>query len=293
MKRLILWVSFFMFMSANSKVFAVENNGSQIIKVKNVFQDIGYEEGFKDIDRVLKINLKKLIESTFLSDKFGSELKEIEKIEFKICKTNLYNDDNSDILIKVKITATEWKSNTCIIFGFIYKDGNYVLTFKDIGWNKSFDIEPKLIDIDSDGKYEIVIEADSSGNQSSALFVTIYKLVTDKYIPVFEEGLDECYASFPYSYTNKYYFVKNKTKSKSKLIDIVYNIKTHFESYNPKTDNGKDISYYNKIYEKYGNEIFRPFKGEYVFTFDGSKYVCNKEMYDYRKYLIQFLNTKP
>lgn len=171
--------------------------------------------------------------------------------------------------------------------GFIKKGGVYLLSFKDVGWNKSSDIEPELIDIDSDGKSEIIIESDGSGNQGTDESVTIYKLFDTKFRPMFTEGLAETYGMFPYSYSNIFYFIKDSNNPK--LLAIVYRINTHFEPFNPQIDDEDRKAYFKSVFEKYGPDISKTFKGEYVFRFDGSRYICSKTMYDYRQYLREYL----
>jgi hypothetical protein len=125
-----------------------------------------------------------------------------------------------------------------------------------------------LKDIDSDTKSEIVIEEDFSGNQATDNTVRILKYSGSKFITIFEEGLFQCFGSFPYFYDNNYRFERNKENPK--LYDIVFAIKADIDKY---------------LMENFHDDFAfpRPINDEVVFKYNGHKYWPNKAVYDYRK----------
>jgi hypothetical protein len=190
--------------------------------------------------------------------------------------------DKADYLIVADL-ETGWKDATTIILGFIHTDAKYRQRFRWIGSNKSYLVRPKLVDIDSDSVKEILIIEDDSGNQSTHEYIRIWKYINGQFCEVFKHDLAEWYGSFPYGYQNQYSFKRNPQDSK--LLDIQFII-----------DCGIDIVLdvddfdYPATLKEYGLKMPKHVHQEVVFSFNGSAYVPNKTIYDYRKPILQYLH---
>ncbi len=225
------------------------------------------------INRTLKLDFEQEIE------------KEIDKYQTKYANDTLddlandaictirpvnftHNSGNhSDFLVYVEFFG----SDISMSFGFVLENGQYYPRFKYVGAGKSA-VTPKLIDIDSDGKMELLLIADEAGNQSGKDFITIWRYQRKRFEEIFREGLSEGYMYCPYFYHNSYSFIKNPINNK--MLDISFHVSTDTEFFDVK----EPISFY----KRYGN--FLPKKDSTIFVFNGTKYIPKKKFYDYRAF---------
>lgn len=244
-------------------------------------ETVKFNSSFQSLNRILGVDLKKLLRELYEKENPNSVRQKLKEIEFRHLPVNFSHDQGNkvDYLIQAHL-RTDWeKIDTNIVLVFIKAGNKYELKFKWVGWNKSFESNPKLIDIDSDNKMEILLEADFSGNQSTASFVNIWKFLEGEFRIVFDEGIVEGYGLFPYSYANTYKFAKNKDNSK--LLDIVFTIHTDIDEH--------QVSNYKKNSIKFDFDLPKPFHDNVLYQFNGKEYVPNKEVYDYRKYIRLYL----
>jgi hypothetical protein len=184
----------------------------------------------------------------------------------------------ADYLVKANFQPEWWKDNTTLIFAFLRSDTAYKLSFYWEGGGKSYNHKPRLLDIDSDTRMEILMESDLSGNQGTATQVDIWRFDGKQFQLVFSQGLSEGYTSCPYGTENKYSFTKNQRNPK--LLNIRFIVDTDTASVNPELLSHIDPS------EK-TPKLPPPFHATYLFRFDGTRYVSDKPVYDYRKYFRQ------
>lgn len=183
--------------------------------------------------------------------------------------------EGNDYLITAHVQTDRWKSDAKVALVLVNKDGKYTIAYNHI--NRTFQLT--LTDINADNIKELVLEEDTAGNQSTKVFVTVYKYDGNNFHEIFYEGLSECYGFFPYWYENTYRFVKSK--SRPGFLDIAYNIETTFD---------KTLLSKRKEYDKYfSSETPEVYKDEVLFIFDGEKYVPSKALYPYRRQLELFL----
>lgn len=244
-------------------------------------ETVNFNSSFQSLNRILGVSLKHLLEGLYEKENPNSVHQKLKEIKVRHLGVNFSHDqgNNVDYLIQGHLRTDWWKTDTNIILVFIRSGNQYELKFKWVGWNKSFRSNPKLIDIDSDNKKEILLEEDFSGNQSTGSFVSIWKFMEGEFMIVFDEGLKEAYGFFPYSYRNAYKFSKNKYDSK--LLDIVFTIHTEIAEH--------QVAYYKNNNIKLGFDLPKPFHDDVLYQFNGKKYVPNKEGYDYRKYMRLYL----
>ncbi len=257
-------------------------NNCYIKKVKSEILKFPNKKKFSQINKILNLNLKKYLLEIFNKDNPNSDVQSIKNTSFDYHKINFSNpnsDSKNDIIIKANLIATFWKSNTTIFLIYIFNDNKYIEKFKWIGWNAKYDINPKIIDIDLDKSKELIIESDGSGNQSTYLTVSIWKFIDDKFYKIFDEGLNECYSYFPYSYNNEYKFIE----SKNKKLDIFFTIRTKIDKYNKRYHLEK--GYNDKVYKKFGG-----ITNSYIFKFKDKKYYSDKEIIKYQKPFKEFFN---
>jgi len=241
-------------------------------------QELKFKKDFSSINAVLGIRLEQLLRDIYPEENRNRAQEKIREMEYKAMRVNFSRHEGcSDYLIKANIYTDWWKVNATILLAYVRIKNSYHLTFKWIGSSKNFDVHPVLIDIDSDGKKEVLLETDGSGNQSTAVKVTVWRYNGDRFLTVFRQGVMEGYALFPYSYSNNYVFVKNEKNSK--LMDIRYRIHTEVDE--------TLLPEYRKI--RGSVKIPKPFQDDIRFQFNGMVYVPNKKVYDYRKPLRQFL----
>lgn len=146
----------------------------------------------------------------------------------------------------------------------------------------------EFIDIDADGIPEVVVKRQtvfsySQEKHDQNMRIYRYQNKKDEYSLIFEQSLfgDELVyfiepdytdihgITTPYTYKNSYEFVPNKENPH--LLDLVFKIETQ-----PPELWGK--------WEKEGYDLFyEPVKDTVVFSFNGSEYVPNKEVYNYKQ----------
>lgn len=235
---------------------------------------------FDQVNTILGMDIEKLLRDSlkYKDSEFRSHA------TLYLTRTNFSSAKRTkeDYLLKANIKAEWWKNNTTLIVGFIKESKAYRPVFCWEGGNKSYNANPKLIDIDSDQKMEILIEEDYSGNQSTAMRVDIWRFNGSQFESIFSEGLDEGYTSCPYSTSNEYHFVKSKNNPK--LLDICFIVKTSIDM------PGKIIQEYWSNNQR-NLKLPKPFRGKYVFSFDGTTYVSDKDVYDYKKFFDEFLGN--
>jgi hypothetical protein len=243
-------------------------------------QELKFKKDFSSINAVLGIRLEQLLRDFYPEETRNGAQEKIREMEYKAMRVNFSrHKGRSDYLVKANIYTDWWKVNATVLLAYVRIENSYRLTFKWIGFNKNFDVHPVLIDVDPDGKKEFLLETDGSRNQSTAVKVTVWRYNGERFVPVFQQGVEEGYALFPYAYGNSYAFVKNEKNSK--LMDIRYRIRTEV-----------DKTLLPEYRKTGGNvEMPKPFQDEIRFHFNGKVYVPNKPVYDYRKPLRQFLEN--
>lgn len=237
----------------------------------------GKKIGFERISIILGMDIEKLLRDSVKYK--GTDLKSRTTLYLTQMNFSSPKGVKEDYLLKASIKADWWKNNTTLIIAFT--KGNNVCrpVFYWDGSNKSFNANPKLIDIDSDRQMEILIEEDYSGNQSTATQVDIWRYNGYEFVSIFSEGLDEGYTSCPYGTSNSYSFIKNKRNPK--LLDIYFIVQTGIDM------PGKSIREYWSDKQK-NLQLPKPFYGRYVFSFNGTVYVSDMEVYDYREFFRKF-----
>lgn len=230
---------------------------------------------FDSINEILQINVYDIVVNLYENKECGmNRMKQIENIDLKIDNTNFSDEGGilQDYFITVGIKSDWWKDDALIILVFIYNEGEYRLAYEYLhGLAKPMNVN--LMDIDTDTKSEIVIEEDFSGNQAMDNTVRILKYNGSEFVTIFEEGLSQCCGTFPYSYANSYQFVRNKENPK--LFDIVFSVKTVI-----------DDDLMNEFDDDY--TFPKPINDQVIFTFNGQRYLSNKEVENYRKPFMDY-----
>jgi hypothetical protein len=240
-------------------------------KVNQINQDL-IELNFNNIPDLKEATLKTLLANIYKNKtEYNSDLA-VKSIIIETVKPIKINVGDSGQLVEGQVNSTP---NRKIIAVLKEKNHNqeksYQLVFKYSYDNFIYE----LIDIDSDGGQELLIDDEQS--------VQIYKYQNNNFTRIFHEDLfgDELvyfiepdYSDIhgittPYTYKNSYEFVPNKENPH--LLDLVFKIETQ-----PPELWGK--------WEKEGYDLFyEPVKDTVVFSFDGSGYVPNKEVYNYKQ----------
>ena len=116
-------------------------------------------------------------------------------------QTNLVHPDaaKNDYIITADLdtraSGNDWKWSTTIVLGFACMNGRCTEEYKWLGSDKSYQVRPKLIDMDSDSIQEVLIQEDDSGNQSTHEFMTLWKYIDGRFEKVFKQGVSRrvCY----------------------------------------------------------------------------------------------------
>ena len=254
-------------------------------------QDDSNDTLFSSIDSVLKISLEDSLRYYFLTENPNSKYATMQRMTFQAQTVNLSAPlglrDDYIIAADLETGKLDWKAATTIILCFINTGKGYEQRVRWIGWNKSFQMRPELIDIDSDSIQEILIKEDDSGNQGTHFYMTLWKYIQGQFQVVFQQGLDEGGGVFPYSYSNRYSFVKNANNPL--LLDIRFTVDAGVAIH----DDDYDQKSVEKISRGYGIELPKHVHQEVLFSFDGSRYVPTVEVYDYGKpFRVYFENDK-
>lgn len=237
-------------------------------------------EKSRNIGEVLGINPEE-----FIINQFGNSESIYNTIKiFDPLEENISSNLEKDIVIKASLVESTSYSPAAkedfgyppeAVFVFVKENNKYVLKKKEIVENKKSSLVCELVDIDSDGKKELVMENYRYGMAGSGVGdITILRYDKGNFSPVFSEQL---YYARPkgegYSYDNNYRFVRNE--GNTKLLDIEFEIHISYFDYQA----------YRKALEN-GIEPDEPketYTGKFRYTFNGQKYLSGKPVYDYRK----------
>jgi len=266
--------------TAKDEISLNNENNFEAENEKSNFDQKKWAESLKPYSNILGIDLPQLILDTY------SE-KDIKDITVDIYNTNFSknSDSNQDYHIEAYIENAEWwKLSGKVMLVFVNDHGRYKLKYKNTGRrNYRFD----FIDIDTDNRMELIREESIGGNGTTHTTVEVLRYTGTEFRTIFKRDLERR-EPFPYSYSNSYWFTRNKDNSK--LLDIVYSINTEFGNtfYDPNYEElGDDVFFiekYKRNFEIFGNNPPKPFNDEVLFKFNGSKYVPTKKLYDYNKY---------
>lgn len=275
MKRIILLLC----ITVKLFCYNVEMNCSN--KSKSIIGISEYVTNFTEINRILKIDLRKELIKINKKDNYNANNNMSEILQIKYIGINICFNSSNDYFIDAFIQDKHWWKNSAKIYLILTKqDNKYKVSYKYFGTGDASYADASVIDIDYDGKYELLLIYDISGNQSASIWADIYKYDNGKkeLTCIFNQGMIEEYGIFPYSYNNTFCFQKG-----NKSLDIVLYIDT-------KVGKVSDLfeEPYKSKYIKLLNGV-TPVKQEVKFIFDGKRYVVPKEMYNYRKYIIEYL----
>jgi hypothetical protein len=234
----------------------------------------GKRASVHSLARLLHLNLEPLLIDSFRRTSIYSDSSEARSflrdavITYQLLNFSGDSLHPNDYLVQLNKPNIKYSQDLTV--AFVKLRGKYHLAFEYYFAGKDGG-EPTLLDIDSDGRSEILIVADEAGNQSTRETVTIWRYRQPRFQIIFREGLNEAYGFFPYNYENKYCFKPNRANTR--LLDIDFRINT-------------SIDFYTSEAEKlYGSQVqgLRPVTDSVTFTFNGVKYVPHKRFYDYRK----------
>ena len=181
-----------------------------------------------------------------------------------------------DYLLEVGLDNENWHAQVNLVFIFVKEGPSYKQKFAWQGWGKAYFSEPELIDIDSDRRSEILIEADFSSSGATTNEVDIWKFIDTGFVNIFHEDL-ELSSSIPYGYHNKYRFVRNPRDSL--LSDIEFTVDAGIQ--------GTDAEEFTPEQYKnpYGEYPPNPIRKKVLFTFNGIRYTPNEPVPDYHAFL--------
>jgi hypothetical protein len=286
-------------------VIAIQKPGTDqtgdIIEIVEISQEIKYtDDDFSEIDKILGLDLKNAIidfyykEMQNSADDFGDIVFQSKKdiddagmtpISIGVSdpiKTSFTEEKTSSgYVITGEIMLSQAKWSKRFVMTFISDKGAFTPKFMKVS---DYTINVNLIDIDSDGKYEIAAERYiGDGLNSGHSIISVWAYGNNNFNTVFESDLSEFIVDFPYSYGNKYEFRRNVNDPK--LVDLIFTISTSFDS-ETFSDTG------NPFYEL-NHKIFvsgKPgtFTDNITYVFDGERYVPNKEVYEYRSFFIEW-----
>ena len=257
----------------NSNKNAIDNSNAKVEESNG--QKEYYAIDYKNIPKLSDDIVKSLIAHIW-----GGDTQLIEKIDIrKIEPISISRDRKGlkDYLVEAYIEATGTHSSNEHIAAILVRKNlsskasneSYELKFE----SSALSSDCELIDVDSDGGFEILIKESHAINGGfDKTDMNIYKYKNNEFESIFNEGLSAENFDPPYCYNNSYKFVKNRKNPK--YYDIIFNINTQCD---------KEFLEDNKPYLK--SKIDEPVKDEIIFSFNGVKYIPKKQVYDYKKYL--------
>ncbi|MDD2401753.1 MAG: hypothetical protein PHI90_05130 [Clostridia bacterium] len=245
---------------------------------------------FKNIPDLKKFTVRDFINITFVDDNGNPAIiiDTIESINISMngninkaqiirghcnSKSNLAPNNNVIAILKEKTDTTNFKESYEILFMY---DNDY--------------IQYELIDIDTDGSQELLIEDWGSYSIDAGFSfkdIKIYRYQKDKFSCIFSEGLAlrnsfclEKLNYIPYIYSNSYKLIHNNQNPK--LYDIIFYIQTSTPHKILEENNDSSKDCYKLSYKGVNDTI--------IFSFNGNKYVPNKEFYNYKTPKINSIN---
>lgn len=108
------------------------------------------------------------------------------------------------IIGEIQLSQVKWTKK--FVLSFVRDEMGFTPKFMKVS---DYDIKVKLIDINSDDKYEIAVEHFAGdGLKASHSILSVWTYKNDDFKAIFENDLSEFDRDFPYSYNNKYEFRK-------------------------------------------------------------------------------------
>jgi|GEM_PF-3539360 len=232
-------------------------------------------QNINELNRILKANLIE-ISSKLFRDKLGENINisDISLLEVVETELSSSNGTQKDYIVKLnkKNSESPWDYADLLLI-FSPDLNKYKLTGSII--DKKVDYQ--LVDIDSDGIKEIVVEKINQHNWD-VRDVTIYTLKNGKFNSVFDEGLVWSNNKCAYSFYNTFKF--KSSDEDLMFLDIEFEVHTFFDMNNFMENKGN----MNDVFE---SNIPKPINEVYHFKFDGKKYIPDKQLYNYRYESIQ------
>jgi hypothetical protein len=230
----------------------------------------------EDIDNSLGLDFKKdLNKACELTDEKNSKHENImvniqQPLKINFSKMSNISEDYA-IIVDVDGNAGAPTSRK-YLFVYIKDTNKYTLKLTEESYR--FGFGGGFTDIDSDGKKEILIEMYVDKNDA---YAAVLRYSGTKFSTIFKEDLYYVLYNSPFKFDNSYEFVENE--SNPKLVDILFKIHTTWDE---KEYKNPDDDFFRK---KYASDKPIALKDEIVFHFDGEKYVPNKEVYNFGKYI--------
>lgn len=206
-------------------------------------------------------NLKHMITNIFSKNLNNPKLKKIELYQRPI----RYKPTKIGKLYKANCEADWWKSNSTI---FLITDESNKEIFNWLGWNKQYDCDIFLIDVDKNNDDEILIESDISGNQSTDVIIEMFDFLNKKFQSIISKTIAEWYI-VPFSINNEMYFRRDNN-------NLIIKVMTKFE---------KDLLDTNSrnIIMKFRYSDNLNYTNFIEYTYNGTNYTNVTEEFDYRE----------
>jgi len=235
---------------------------------------------YNNIPDLEENTLKNLLANIFIGDNssfediFALKAKEIKHINLS---TNAANVNDGYIIEGSIQSIPRHPYNVIAVIKENKKTQNDKTSYKLVFNYDGLELKYDLVDIDIDGRQEILIFDSDYGACASSEELKLFKYQNNKFSCIFNEGLSSESPAIPttnqnkfmlYCYKNNYEFVKSKDNPK--LFDIIFNIETQPQELVEKWNDDDCDTNHESI------------KDTVIFTFDGEKYVPNKEFYDYK-----------
>ena len=183
-----------------------------------------------------------------------------------------------DCLVEVRLESDESHGSAAMIFVFIEGGGKYTQKLFWAGYHHADDPSIEFPDIDSDGRAEIEITSDASGNGGWNEVVELYRFEKRSFALIFNQSLSANFGLSPYTYSNHVEFARNRQNHS--LLDIRFRISTGLIDDGEPGTNTQEV---RDRLKEYGLESFTPVRDTVLFVFDGRKYVPSKPVPDYAK----------
>jgi|GEM_PF-6174146 len=236
---------------------------------------------FEKIDRRLGLDLRKTLIDFHTQENLNQvhEPTAVSRVAFTAIPVQVVSGDDVFIYAKVE-DSTWWKKSSILALVYVKTGKQYELAYHYVGWAKGADAAFKTIDLDHDGRSELIAEYDMSGNQSTAVWVRIYRFQGAKAVEIFKQGLEEQYAFWPYTYANTYSFIPNA--GQPGRLDIAFTVST-------------DVTPHSKadLPEALRQTVFpKPVKETIRFAYNNAQYRPLQPVYDFRKSIRLLLDSQ-
>lgn len=286
--------------------------GSVMLPIRFIFENLGYKIQWEDAKKTIHINestkvdyfnestksTRKILGNDYSTYYESSEARSLSKtlgldieeristlcgisrqiVIFTPVMASISSKDQNDLLVRASyFDDIEDPYEKELFIVFTMEQGKYVEQFYQNTWRgKGDDIKYDLVDIDSDGKNEILLDVIRSSMAHYESNSIILKYINHKLTDIFNQSMSKCSNSTPYSYDNSLAFVQNSDKSR---FDILFQINIEFS---------QDIY---KFKQEFGNLVIpeENQKGgskSFKLTFDGDKYTPDKPLPDYENYSL-------